>query len=216
MTEPRWLLSDVPERIRRWILVDPITGCWRYLRGRPANRHGHRKVWWHDRKQWVHRVVFTELVGEIEPGLVLDHVKDWGCRWNDCCWPGHLEPVTQRENLRRAPTGVAARNAAKTHCPAKHALIPGNLVLSRWRRGQRICLTCDRDHDRARYPARKAQRARARAARLAGQVEAVRRLHDEGLSNVAIARRLRISRHSVADILAGRDTRRGQRGLSGP
>ena len=168
--------------------------------GKNDNALGHRKVQWRGQRWWVHRLVFTWLVGPIPPKRDLDHVKAWGCIWNDCCWPGHLEPVTRRENLLRG-SGVAARNAAKTHCPKKHALVPGNLVVSRWLQGWRICLTCDRDKDRARRAAgkperdaRAAQRARARAERAA----VAARLQAEGLTLEQIADRLGVGSSTVS------------------
>lgn len=49
----------------------------------------------------VHRVIYTLLVGPIPKNHLLDHRKDAGCRWRDCCNPGHLEPVLTNENTRR-------------------------------------------------------------------------------------------------------------------
>jgi hypothetical protein len=49
-----------------------------------------------------HRLVFETLRGPVPRGLVLDHT----CRVRACCNVAHLEPVTQRENVRR---GVLAR-----------------------------------------------------------------------------------------------------------
>ena len=50
----------------------------------------------------AHRVAYELLVGPIPQGLQLDHL----CRVRRCINPHHLEPVTARENTRRA---VAAK-----------------------------------------------------------------------------------------------------------
>ena len=165
MPEAIWCLADLPELIRARVTIDPVSGCCRYLYGQPSNRYGYRQISWKGEDWWVHRLVFTMLVGPIPPKRELDHVRDWGCIWTDCCYPGHLEPVTHRENMLRGATNVAAINAAKTHCPQRHALVPGNLVLRRWRMGDRICLTCDHVQASARQ---KAARALLRPSRFRG------------------------------------------------
>lgn len=50
----------------------------------------------------AHQRSWELLVGPVPDGLVLDHL----CRVRHCVNPDHLEPVTQRENVRR---GIAAR-----------------------------------------------------------------------------------------------------------
>ena len=189
MDEPTWRLSDVPDDIRSDIKVDPLCGCWRFTRGNPSNTLGHKRIRWRGKNWWVHRLVFTLLVGPIPPRLELDHVKVWGCRWNDCCWPGHLEPVTRAENIRRAA-------AAKTHCPQQHALVPGNLVPHKWRHGWRECLTCRREAQedaRLNRAPRVAERSRRRAERRATVV----RLRTEGLTLEQIAGQVGITRAAV-------------------
>lgn len=46
----------------------------------------------------AHVAVWRHLIGPVPTGLVLDHL----CRHRPCCNPDHLQPVTQRENLRRS------------------------------------------------------------------------------------------------------------------
>ena len=50
----------------------------------------------------AHRYSYELNVGPIPDGLQIDHL----CRVHPCVNPTHLEPVTQRENVRR---GFAAR-----------------------------------------------------------------------------------------------------------
>lgn len=51
------------------------------------------------RSRLVHRLMYEHYVGPVPDGLVLDHL----CRQTDCCEVSHLEPVTQSENMLRAP-----------------------------------------------------------------------------------------------------------------
>ena len=75
--------------------VEPVSGCWRWT-GR-ATREGYGWVWWDGRARWAHRLSYELHVGPIPEGLVVDHLC--GHPW--CVNPEHLEPVTERENLRR-------------------------------------------------------------------------------------------------------------------
>jgi hypothetical protein len=52
--------------------------------------------------------------------------------------------VTHQENMLRGLT-IAARNAAKTHCPQGHPYNGANLRIDE---GSRRCLTCKRDQMR--------------------------------------------------------------------
>lgn len=61
----------------------------------------------------AHRIAYTLEVGEIPPGLTIDHVKANGCTTSLCCNPAHLEAVTLRVNVQR-------RNEGQTHCKWGH------------------------------------------------------------------------------------------------
>lgn len=78
--------------------------------------------------------------GPIAAGLEPDHL----CRNRNCVNPGHLEPVTHRENILRGESPQAI-NARKTHCPKGHEYTPENI---RWQRnGGRLCRACQKQHD---------------------------------------------------------------------
>lgn len=67
-----------------------------------------------------HRIAYQLLVGEIEMGLVLDHL----CRNHRCVNPDHLEPVTQKINTERAFNSTMAYLAGRTHCAYGHEYTP--------------------------------------------------------------------------------------------
>jgi hypothetical protein len=76
-------------------------GCWKFNN---LDKRGYGLVRFEGRLRQAHRVAYELFVGQIPEGLQLDHL----CRQPSCCNPAHLEPVTARENVRRAQ---AARKA---------------------------------------------------------------------------------------------------------
>jgi hypothetical protein len=130
-------ISDLPEALATQIVIDPDSGCWLWQGRRDRLDYG--RLYW-NRGHWLtHRLVYTLLVGPVPRHLVMDHVKAWGCKSTACCWPGHLQPVTQRENLLRGNTFGAA-NAAKTHCPQGHPYDEENTHYAPG--GGRTCRAC--------------------------------------------------------------------------
>lgn len=99
----------------------------------------------------AHRWIYQYTFGPLPEGWTVDHV----CRVILCVkpHPKHLEGVPHRENLMRAPTSQAARNAAKTHCDNGHEFTPANTYIKP-KNGARGCKACRRDAGR-RYEARK-------------------------------------------------------------
>ena len=93
-----------------------------------------------------HRYAYELVIGPIPKGLTLDHL----CRVRGCVNPGHLEPVTQRENTLRGTSPVAA-NPGKTHCPSGHPYKKPHLYINK--RGGRQCLTCITRRKKARRAA---------------------------------------------------------------
>lgn len=115
--------------------IDKTGSCWLWTLAKNTGGYG---VWTVDRRQFlVHRLAYELWVGEIPPGLTVDHL----CRVRSCCNPAHLEIVTRGENSLRGD-GPAAVNARKTHCPKGHPYDETNTCLSG---GRRYCLACNRD-----------------------------------------------------------------------
>lgn len=127
----------------------PVGGCLEWARG--LDGRGYGAIYIGTQQHRVHRVVYEELHGPIRADFVIDHL----CGNRRCCHPGHLEAVTQRENLLRGRT-LAARHAQTTHCPQGHPYTPENTFL---KNGSRQCRECSRIRARARYQRLRAQKA---------------------------------------------------------
>lgn len=67
--------------------------CWEWTGHRDSRGYGRLGI------KMAHRVVYAALEAPIPAGHVLDHL----CRNHGCVRPSHLDPVTQQENVRRAP-----------------------------------------------------------------------------------------------------------------
>lgn len=143
--------TPVADRIRTNSSVDPETGCWMWS-GPPSNR-GYAHITIGNRPKLAHRASYEAFVGPIPDGLVIDHL----CRTPMCVNPGHLEPVTQRENVLRSPIAGGAHNASKTHCPQGHPYDEQNTYNPPSKPRNRYCRTCMRDNSRE-YARRKRAR----------------------------------------------------------
>ena len=87
-----------------------VYGCWLW-HGR-TDKDGYGRD---DNNRLAHRAVYEAEVGQIPEGLEPDH----NCRRRICVFPGHLEPVTRRENERRKQWRYRIKRKA---CPKGHSL----------------------------------------------------------------------------------------------
>lgn len=127
---------SVEDRLWGRVIEEP-SGCWVFTGyvnsagyGRLRDEHG--------RSRLAHVIAYELVVGVVPRGLKVGHV----CGREACVNPAHLVAGTVREHTLRGDT-IAARNAAKTHCPRGHAYDARNTYLYRSRRGRhRMCRTC--------------------------------------------------------------------------
>lgn len=89
----------------------------------------------------AHRYIYTKVIAPIPFGMVIDHVRERGCRYRDCVLPEHLEAVSTQENGRRV-------SEAQTHCRrAGHEFTPENTYVLTNKLGytERHCKQCQRE-----------------------------------------------------------------------
>lgn len=132
---------------RFWNKVNKTETCWLWTGTRTQGGYGRLRV---NGQLWVaHRYAYERLVGPIPAGLVLDHL----CRERSCVRPGHLEPVTFTENVRRGnggrPAGPGAKKSGRprnpdgsfVECPQGHLMSGANLYVRK--SGARDCRKCN-------------------------------------------------------------------------
>lgn len=121
---------------RFWDKVEPATddpaGCWLWTAG--LNTKGYGTAHLLGKKYLAHRAAYTCLVGDIPPGLQIDHL----CRVRNCVNPAHLEPVTNQVNADRGA------RATQTHCRRGHEMAGDNLRRYTNAAGwtSRFCVAC--------------------------------------------------------------------------
>lgn len=101
-------------------------GCWGWVRTQSGHGYGWLSI--NKKDTYPHRFFYERLIKAIPKGLQIDHL----CRNRLCCNPVHLEPVTGKENSRRA-------SASKTHCVHGHEYTLENTVVYDGSRSCRIC-----------------------------------------------------------------------------
>lgn len=91
----------IPIEYRLEAKIDKTADCW-FWNGQ-LTHNGYGQFVYREGQQtkcmMAHRAVYQVFVGPIPIGKVLDHL----CRNRNCVNPEHLEPVTHRENIVRAP-----------------------------------------------------------------------------------------------------------------
>ena len=142
---PPWLESK--------FIPEPNSGCWLWLVCLSKAGYGQLRDRESKKTIYAHRFVYELLVRPIPQGLHIDHL----CRTRCCVNPGHLEPVTSGENVRRGVVGQinGARQRAKTHCPSGHlydVINTGIRVTSDGLESRR-CRKCAREYAARKYAA---------------------------------------------------------------
>lgn len=129
---PKLTVAELNRRVFPYLLVDD-NGCWNWTRY--VMKTGYCQIMVRGRKQYLHRVTYSTLVGPIPEGLQIDHL----CRNRTCCNPEHLEAVTGRVNILRSENFTAKRSR-QTHCIHGHPFDEVNTYIAP--NGTRKCRTC--------------------------------------------------------------------------
>ena len=135
------MYKDLPKRFHDKVSINEDTGCHEWTGFISPNGYG--MYWLNGSNKGAHRVS-CEAEHGIPDGYVVDHL----CKVRHCVNPQHLEPVTQKVNVRRGNKGnkgmkTGAMQRAKTHCPAGHEYNEENTYVTK--RGSRWCKQCRRD-----------------------------------------------------------------------
>ncbi len=133
-TPEQWL-----ERLEGSYIPEPNSGCWLWVAA--CYRHNYGNVNIGRRSVSAHRLSYELHRGPIPPGMVLDHL----CRTPRCINPAHLEPVTQKVNIRRGnymagPLARGRQMRMATICRRGHPYTDDTVVVA----GSRRCITCIR------------------------------------------------------------------------
>ena len=150
---------SIKERIRRFVHIDPVTGCWMW--SGPIDDKGYARLPIRDNRspkaRLAHRISYETFAGPIQKGLDLDHLCHTktcaggrNCMHRRCVNPEHLEPVTRKKNLQRGTNvGAAGRKSAtrkqraKTHFAHGHKYTAETLGLYQSATHKfRYCKTC--------------------------------------------------------------------------
>jgi hypothetical protein len=121
---------DRTEHFMRYVAKSE-DGCWEWTGYRIAAGYGKVTILGTRRKDLAHRVSYRLFVGPIPDGLTIDHL----CRNTGCVRPDHLEPVTLRENIRRA-------NPERTTCRHGHSLEDAYIDVTPAGFRHKKCRTC--------------------------------------------------------------------------
>jgi hypothetical protein len=104
-------------------------GCWVWTAYKDSRGYGRFNVG--GRIEYAHRVAYTQVIGVIPEGLVIDHL----CRNTSCVNPAHMEAVSHGENTAR---GIRMRRT-DDQCANGH---PWTNTYKSPTRGYRQCRQC--------------------------------------------------------------------------
>jgi len=85
--------TELQEKIKERVEVDPDTGCWIWTKGTTTAGYGVLRR--DGRAQYAHRLAYEAFKGPIPDGMSVMH----SCDRPSCCNPTHLRVGTHAENM---------------------------------------------------------------------------------------------------------------------
>lgn len=131
--------SDVDRFMSKVVWNGDEDECWEWQGAPNSGGYGFFSIG--TAKTTAHRAGYELFEGPIPDGLVIDHL----CRNRRCVNPGHLEAVSNGENVRRGEGPAVLREllGSATHCKHGHEFTPENTYINPGT-GKRKCRTCQR------------------------------------------------------------------------
>ena len=87
----KFISIDPVERLNNSYIVDPITGCWKYIK---LSSNGYGKIYVYGKHMPAHRFSYETFVGPLDPTLEICHT----CNCKSCINPDHLRQDTRSSN----------------------------------------------------------------------------------------------------------------------
>ena len=135
------------EEERFFTKVEKTESCWLWTGH--VNPKGYGKFSrYRETPVMAHRWSYMFYVGTVPEGMVLDHL----CGVKNCVRPDHLEPVTNKENLRRGRVGEknAEHHRKKTHCRNGHKYTKSNTITQHRKTRGVVVRKCKKCYDENR------------------------------------------------------------------
>jgi hypothetical protein len=87
----KFISVDPVERLKNSYIVDPITGCWKYIN---ISSNGYGKIYVYGKNMKAHRFSYETFIGPLDPTLEICH----SCNCKSCINPDHLRQDTRSSN----------------------------------------------------------------------------------------------------------------------
>lgn len=135
--------------------VDINTNCWNWKKAKDKSGYGQTGL--KGKSYKAHRVFYSVFKGDIEKGMVIDHI----CKNTSCVNPDHLRSVTSAENVLNNSNSIQAINKLKKACKNGH---PYTKESTSTTNGGRYCKICEKIRKKNKWQITKAKNLAQRAA----------------------------------------------------